>query len=159
MQTLQMPISSIRTRLPGTLEPMHFWTGAGGVRIAGDSWGTGSSPLVILLHGGGQTRHSWRRTGQELAGRGYRVVALDARGHGDSDWALDSDYSQDAFVHDLACVVDALGGGRPAIIGASLGGNTALAAIGEGAVHARALVLVDVVPKTTRTGFDRIRHS
>ncbi|CAG9274681.1 Alpha/beta hydrolase fold protein [Paraburkholderia unamae] len=157
MQNLQNPFDIARTRLPGTPEPMRAWTGANGVRIAGDVWGAESAPLVVLLHGGGQTRHSWRGTGQELAGHGYRVVAFDARGHGDSAWAADADYSQDAFVRDLACVVDALGDPHPAIIGASLGGNTGLAAVGEGALDASALVLVDVVPKTTRTGFERIQ--
>ncbi|WP_240975347.1 alpha/beta fold hydrolase [Paraburkholderia aromaticivorans] len=146
-----------RGRLAGTPDPMHWWHTEENMHIAGDSWGLPSSPLVVLMHGGGQTRHAWRNTGKELADRGYYVVAFDARGHGDSDWAPEGDYSQDAFVRDLACVVKALGGPSPALIGASLGGNTALAAIGEGRLEAAALVLVDVVPNTTRAGFDRIQ--
>lgn len=149
--------SRSRTRLPGTPEPMHLWNGANGVTLAGDSWGDPANPHLLLLHGGGQTRHAWRSTGREFAERGYYVVAFDARGHGDSGWAPDGDYSQDAFVQDLRCVVESLGSRRPALIGASLGGNTGLAAIGGHHVAAAALVLVDVVPQTSRAGFDRIQ--
>ena len=49
-------------RLPGTPTPMHTWTGAGGLTIAGDTWGDPNGPLVVLQHGGGQTRHAWRGT-------------------------------------------------------------------------------------------------
>jgi len=68
-----------------------------------------------LLHGGGQHRGAWRDTGPRVAAVGYHVVAFDARGHGDSDWALDGDYEPDAFVRDLACPVTQLGGQRPAL--------------------------------------------
>ncbi|MEZ5262704.1 MAG: hypothetical protein R2755_13245 [Acidimicrobiales bacterium] len=57
-------------RLAGTPEPMAYWMGAGGVRIAGDHWGPDDGPLVLLLHGGGQTRHAWKGTGEALGGRG-----------------------------------------------------------------------------------------
>lgn len=81
------------TRLPGTPVPMHRWTGDDGLQLAGDSWGDPRGPLVLLLHGVGQTRHAWRATGQRLGAAGYHAVAFDARGHGDSDWAADGDYS------------------------------------------------------------------
>jgi pimeloyl-ACP methyl ester carboxylesterase len=68
--------------------PMHVWIGAGGVRLAGNSWGDPGAPMVILLHGGGQTRHAWKDTGERLAASGYYSVAWDARGHGDSEWRL-----------------------------------------------------------------------
>src|SRR5215210_3479894 len=100
---------SAGTKLPGSPEPMHRWPGTGGVTIAGDSWGDPAGPLVILQHGGGQTRHAWRGTGQRLGSAGYHVVAFDARGHGDSDWAPDGVYGQDAMVDDLCAVLDVLG--------------------------------------------------
>ena len=111
-------------RLPGTPEPMHMWPGARGVRIAGDSWGDAAGPLVILQHGGGQTRHAWKNVGELLASAGFHAVAFDARGHGDSDWAPDGTYGQDVMVEDLKCVVAALGNRRPALVGASMGGGT-----------------------------------
>ena len=92
-------------RLPGTPEPMHHWKGAGGVIIAGDSWGDPNGPLVLLQHGGGQTRHAWKGAGEHLGKAGYHAVAFDARGHGDSSWAETGDYGQDAMVDDLICVI------------------------------------------------------
>ncbi|VWB17034.1 alpha/beta fold hydrolase [Burkholderia metallica] len=136
---------------------MHLWRASDGVQLAGDTWGHPDAPLVVLLHGGGQTRHAWGGTGALLGGAGYFSVAYDARGHGDSDWSPEGDYSQDAFVSDLRDVVDALGGRRPVLIGASLGGGTSLVAIGERRIDARALILVDIVPYTEPAGVARIR--
>ena len=93
--------------------------------------GDPSGPLVILQHGGGQTRHAWRGTGEMLGAAGYHVVAIDARGHGDSDWAPDGVYGQDAMVQDLIEVIAALGDRRPVLVGASMGGGTSLVAVGE----------------------------
>ena len=147
-------------RLAGAAAPMHVWTGAHGLRIAGDSWGPPDGPLVILQHGGGQTRHAWKGAGERLAAVGYRAVAFDARGHGDSDWAADGRYDQDAMVEDLVCVVSALadraGVRRPALVGASMGGGTSLVAVGEDRVDATALVLVDVAPRLDEDGANRI---
>ncbi|WP_052007300.1 alpha/beta fold hydrolase [Burkholderia paludis] len=145
------------TRLPGTPDPAHLWRTADGVRLAGDTWGHPDAPLVVLLHGGGQTRHAWGGTGALLGSAGYFAVAYDARGHGDSDWSAAGDYSQDAFVGDLRHVVDALGGRPPILVGASLGGGTGLVAIGERRIDARALILVDIVPYTEPAGVSRIR--
>src|SRR5688500_17688004 len=75
--------------LPGTPVPMHRWKGAGGISIAGDAWGDPKGPLVLLQHGGGQTRHAWKDAGERLGAAGYRAIAFDARGHGDSEWAAD----------------------------------------------------------------------
>jgi pimeloyl-ACP methyl ester carboxylesterase len=143
--------------LPGTPEPMQRWPAAEGLALAADAWGDPGAPLVLLLHGGGQTRHAWRATAQRLAAEGYHAVALDSRGHGDADWSPDGHYDRDHFVADLHQVVDAFGGARPVLVGASHGGITALVAAGEGHVDAAALVLVDVVPRTERAGFDRVR--
>jgi len=136
---------------------MHVWPGADGVTIAGDSWGDPSGPQVILLHGAGQTRHAWGGTGRLLAAAGYHVLSLDARGHGDSGWPGDGDYSRDAMIRDLRSVVSALGDRRPALVGASMGGTVGLLAIGEGHVEASALILIDVAPRTEVSGVKRVR--
>ena len=142
--------------MPGTPEPGRFWTGARGVRLAGDAWGDAKGQLVLLLHGGGQTRHAWKRAGEMLGAAGYHAVAFDARGHGDSDWAPDGFYGEDAMVADLQCLVAALGRSRPVLVGASMGGATSLVAVGEGSVDATALVLVDIAPRMEEHGVDRI---
>lgn len=146
-----------RSRLAGTPLPQHTWIGSQGNRLCGDSWGDPSAPPVLLLHGGGQTRHAWRRTGQKLARAGWHAVALDARGHGDSDWVMDGDYSEEAMGRDVAAVVEAIGGQPPVLIGASMGGMTGMVAVGQGLVNAAALVLADVVHTTAPAGFERIR--
>ena len=118
---------------------MHRWQGKGGVSIAGDSWGPNDGPLVFLQHGGGQTRHAWKSAGEFLGKAGYFAVAFDARGHGDSDWSPDGVYGQDVMVEDLLCVTEQLGGQRPVLVGASMGGGTSLVAIGEDRIDATAL--------------------
>ena len=125
-----------------------------GVRLAADRWDPvvpGCHGTVLLLHGGGQTRHSWRHTGQRLAAGGWASLAIDARGHGDSDWHPGGDYSIDAMVADLRAVAATLGE-RPVLVGASMGGMTALLAAGTDPGLARALVLVDVAPTIEPAG-------
>jgi non-heme chloroperoxidase len=136
---------------------MHHWRGKGGVRLAGDSWGRPDAPLVVLQHGGGQTRHAWKGTGEVLGAAGYRAIAFDARGHGDSDWAADGAYGQDLMVQDLQCVLSELGAHRPVLVGASMGGGTSLVAAGEHVVDASALVLVDIAPRVEPEGIRNIR--
>lgn len=113
-------------------------------------------PPVVLLHGGGQTRHSWDRTAERLVAAGNTAITVDARGHGDSDWDPEGDYSLSAFVDDLIALLETLPG--PAIlVGASLGGITALAATGERPDLVAGLVLVDVVVRVEPEGVRRIR--
>ena len=144
-------------RLPGAPQPMRSWPGAGGVTLAGDEWGATNAQLVVLLHGGGQTRHAWKHVGEKLASAGYRVIAFDARGHGDSSWSADGRYDQDAMVEDLESLLYAVGASRPALVGASMGGGTSLVAVGEDRVDATALVLVDIGPRVEPEGVARIR--
>ena len=135
---------------------MCYWDGADGVPIAGDAWGASDDPLVVLLHGGGQTRHAWKGTGEQLAGAGYHAVSLDARGHGDSGWSTSGDYSQEKMIADLVAVVRQLGDPNPVLVGASMGGGVGLCAVGEGYVDASALVLVDMAPRIEVEGAERI---
>lgn len=146
----------IRRRLPGTPEPGVMLEGRHGLPIAADAWGDPKDPLVLLLHGGGQTRHAWKGTGEALARSGLRTVSLDARGHGDSAWDESGDYGQDAMVDDLVAIVDELGDQHPVLVGASMGGGVSLCAVGEGRIAARALVLVDMAPQIEHEGAQKI---
>lgn len=111
---------------------------------------------VVLLHGGGQTRHSWGRTAARLTAAGRPVIAYDARGHGESTWDPAEDYTLDAFVGDLRALLEWLG--RPAIlVGASLGGITSLTVAGENPELVAGLVMVDVVIEVEPAGVDRIQ--
>ena len=128
-----------------------------GINVAADVGGDPSHPAVILLHGGGQTRHSWGGAMRQLVSRGYHVINLDARGHGDSDWSPEANYSMEAMAADLRAVIATLSS-RAALVGASMGGATSLYCVGNAASPiAQALVLVDVIPRVNMEGADRIR--
>lgn len=129
--------------------------GSGGLALTADVWGDPSQPGVLLLHGGGQTRHAWGTTGAVLAQAGWYAVSLDLRGHGDSAWAEDGDYSIEAYADDLVAVVRSFAR-PPAVVGASLGGLTALLAAGESGCAMLALVLVDCAPRLEPDGVQRI---
>ena len=133
------------------------FAGRDGNRLVADVAGDPADPPVVLLHGGGQTRHSWGTTLTMLGDKGWRAYSVDLRGHGDSEWAADGDYTLDAFAGDVVAITRALGD-APALVGASLGGIASLAAIGEQPDEeiARALVLVDVAPRIEEAGRDRI---
>jgi peroxiredoxin len=138
--------------------------GVDGLRLAGDRFPAegaggqeGDGPPVVFLHGGGQTRHSWGGTATRVAEQGVVTLTLDARGHGDSNWSPDGDYRLSSFALDLQAVMGPFEE-RPVLVGASLGGLTAMLLTGElvpGA--ARAVVLVDIVPDMEPAGAERIR--
>lgn len=128
---------------------------APGVSITADVAGRQGAPTVVLGHGGGQTRHSWDKCELQLAGAGFHAINYDLRGHGDSDWSSDGDYGVETRARDLMAV--AAQGSRPlALVGASLGGITALVAASMG-LEVDALVLVDIVPKMAPAGVAKIR--
>lgn len=132
--------------------------GAGGITLVGDVRGPKDALPVVLLHGGGQTRHSWGTTAAQLAASGWRAYTIDLRGHGESDWAPDGDYRLDAFAGDVREIARSLAR-PPVLVGASLGGIASLTAIAETEPPnsiASALVLVDVAPRMEQDGVERI---
>ncbi|MFT5269980.1 MAG: pimeloyl-ACP methyl ester carboxylesterase [Acidimicrobiales bacterium] len=136
---------------------MHEWQGASGVTIRGDAWGDPDGRVVILQHGGGQTRHAWRGAGETLGDAGYYAIAMDSRGHGDSDWSEDASYEPEMNVQDLLAVVESIGAEQPILVGASMGGSTSLLAVGTGRLDAAALVLVDIAPRIEPEGSKKIK--
>ena len=130
--------------------------------LVADEWNRGvmaadERPAILMLHGGGQNRHSWKNTGQILADDGFHVVALDSRGHGDSDRSPTATYSVEALCADTQRVLYQIG--KPTVlIGASMGGLTGILAAHEaGPELVTKLVLVDVVPRFEKDGSARIR--
>lgn len=129
-------------------------TGAAGNRLVANEIGHGAR-AALLLHGGGQTRHAWAKTAHRLADCGWRVIAVDQRGHGDSEWVADGSYAFPDFAADAAAVARAIAaehGGKPVAVGASLGGIAALLAFAEAAEAGAeppfsGLILVDIVPR------------
>ncbi len=118
--------------------------GFGGVRLQAETSGEELDPSVLLIHGLGRTRAAWDEVAAGLVGAGRRVVALDLRGHGDSEWPADGRYDFDAQVEDLRAVLAQLGT-RPVVVAAGIGGWIATAALATDAgLLAAGLVLVDL---------------
>jgi pimeloyl-ACP methyl ester carboxylesterase len=139
-----------------------MFAGAAGNGLVADVFGDAGQP-VLLLHGGGQTRHAWSRTAEHLARAGATAYALDQRGHGDSEWVEHyafADFAADAAA--VAATLEKRAGQRPIAIGASLGGIASLLADGtaEGAGREpvfAAIVLVDITPRVDQSGVARIQ--
>ena len=123
-----------------------------GIRLVADAVGpANATPLLLFLHGSGQTRQSWGRALEEAARRGYRALSLDLRGHGDSDWAPNGEYALDGFAADVRQAIEYLGG-QPIVVGASLGGIVGLLIAATPPPALRALVLVDITPRVEMSG-------
>jgi len=119
------------------------------------NWGSQDSTPVLLLHGFAQTCHSWDFLSLSLSDR-FRVIALDQRGHGDTEWAGDGDYSTDAYQRDIHAVVEALGLTDLVLIGLSMGGRNAFTYAATHPEKIRALVIVDSAPETQSAGTSNI---
>lgn len=141
-----------------TTTPERFeFEGRDGIGLVGDRRGDPGHPPVVLLHGGGQTRHSWHGTAAAVAAAGWEAFTLDARGHGESEWSSRSDYRLSSFADDVRRFVGTLDA-RPFLIGASLGGLTSILLAGEMAPGiAAGVVLVDIIPDMEQAGADRIQ--
>jgi pimeloyl-ACP methyl ester carboxylesterase len=133
------------------------FNGFEGLELVADVRGDKNGWPVLFLHGGGQTRHAWDRTAEYIASEGWLTVSLDLRGHGESQWSEKGDYSFTAFCADCLSVVDQLHH-PPVLVGASLGGISALLAEGTSDREvASGLVLVDIAPKASPEGVKRIQ--
>jgi len=119
-------------------------------------WGTAGLPPVVFLHGGGLNAHTWDLVCAALR-RERHCVALDQRGHGESEWSPQMDYTTESHVGDLDAFVDTLGLRRFVLVGMSLGGVNALAWAGQHSRRLAGLVLVDVGPEIRSDGVRKIQ--
>lgn len=150
--------------MPATQVPERISVAANGLLLAGERWrATGPERgTLVLLHGGGQTRHSWDLSAADLQREGWTAVTMDLRGHGESDWDPAGDYSIESVAEDAVATCRQLGDGedperRPVLVGASMGGMAALLAADRDPACCRALVLVDIALRVEPAGRDRIR--
>jgi pimeloyl-ACP methyl ester carboxylesterase len=114
-------------------------------------WGAPGAPPLVLLHGGHQSAHSWDLVSLHLAQR-YRVLALDQRGHGDSEWPRDAEYTNHAMALDAEAFIAALQLHRPIVVGHSMGGRNAMLLTRRDPSRLHALVVVDVGPELSDRG-------
>ncbi len=132
--------------------------GAEGNRLVADLWDGHGHP-VVLLHGGGQTRHAWNETARRISASGMRAVTVDLRGHGDSQWVETGRYGFAHFAEDASTVFRQVGDmfrARPSAVGASLGGLSAMLAEVRFGPMLDSLVLVDVTPRMDPQGVEKI---
>ncbi|APZ98242.1 flavin reductase [Sphingopyxis sp. QXT-31] len=139
------------------------YRGFAGVRLEAEVLGAENDPAVLLLHGAGQTRAVWSGVASALEKAGRRVISLDLRGHGGSEWPEDARYDFEALVEDLRAVLAQMGT-RPVVVASTLGGWIASAALErDAAVLASGLVLVDspvhVDPVLAKRVGERIREA
>ena len=120
-------------------------------------WGDLQAQPILLLHGGHQSAHSWDLVSLHFAKK-YRVIALDQRGHGDSEWARNGDYSNHTMAHDARTFAQAIGLEKPIIIGHSMGGRNTMLMSCLDPNYPRALVIVDVGPQTMEAGRETISN-
>ncbi len=120
-------------------------------------WGDAANPTILMLHGSLQQAHSWDFVSLALSDK-FHILALDQRGHGDSDWAPEGDYSIEAQQKDLDGFVQACGLESFILIGHSLGGRNAFVWASRHQSTLKGLVIVDTGPETQRRGQDRIRR-
>lgn len=138
------------------ISPRDATTILGGLRFHYLDWGTAGRPPVLLLHGGAQTAHSWDEVAPDLL-RDHHVLALDQRGHGDSDWDPDGTYRRDAFVGDVRAFLDDQGWTAATVFGLSMGGLNTIAFAAAHPERVRGIVVVDVAPTIEKKGTDAIR--
>jgi len=137
--------------MPGDRAPHDGFARLNGLRFHFLDWGTAGEPPLLLLHGGAQTAHSWDEVAPDLA-RDHHALALDQRGHGDSEWAPAGRYRRDDFVADVLAFLDERGWAQPTLVALSLGGRNSIAFAATHPGRIAGLVVVDVTPTINQSG-------
>ena len=138
-------------------QPTDKTVRANGLEFHYLDWGNPANPDVLMLHGVSQQAHSWDFVALALSDR-FHIMALDQRGHGDTDWAPDGDYSIEAMEADIDGVVEALGLNGFTLMGHSMGGRNSYVWASRHPKTLDALVIVDTGPQGQRAGRDRIQQ-
>lgn len=137
--------------------PEHHHIVLRGMRFHYVEWGNRSARPILFLHGGGQTCRTWDIVCHQLS-RGNRCIAMDQRGHGDSEWSYEFDYGIEAHAADTAELIEALGLAPVVIVGNSLGGLNALYHALARPDSVAGIVAVDVGPWVNEQAVSPIRN-
>ena len=142
--------------LPAVELPESHHIVVGRMRLHYLDWGTKGRHPILFLHGGGLNAHTWDLVCLMLRDR-YHCIALDQRGHGDSEWEPTADYRFDAQVADLEGFIQKLKLERPLLVGHSMGGFASMGYAIRHAATMAGLVLIDIAPEISTGGSLRIR--
>ena len=137
--------------------PLDRFVESNGMRFHYLEWGNPDNPPALLLHGFAQTCHSWDFVALSLSDR-FHVRVLDQRGHGDSDWAPDGDYTPETQQKDIQGVVEALDLRDFLLMGLSMGGRNSFTYASNHPERVKALVIVDAAPQNMAVGGQNIRR-
>lgn len=139
------------------IAPRDHALAVGGLTFHYVTWGQESAPPVVLLHGLTGHARTWDALARDLSAD-FCVIALDQRGHGDSDRAAGGDYRVATMAADVAGFADGLGLGRFALLGLSMGGRVGIAYAGDHAARIERFCIVDIGPEIHLPGMERIRQ-
>ena len=139
------------------VQPQDKTVTVNGLKLHYLDWGAAGTPAIVLLHGLRGHSHSWDDFSAGMC-QNYRVLALDQRGRGDSDWARDGDYSTDAYVSDLAEFCEALKLDSFILVGHSMGGRNSMFFAERYPGRVQKLIAVDMGPIVDPRGAERIRQ-
>ena len=111
-----------------TVQPQHQTTTINGLSLHYVDYGApfADAPAMVILHGLTSAWGTMRRIAEHFA-PGYRVIGLDQRGHGESEWGPAEAYDTDTYLDDLEQFVDGLGLDRFVLVGQSMGGHHTIA--------------------------------
>lgn len=139
--------------------PQDQWIESDGLALRFVEWGAREAPAIVMLHGLRSYAHTWEPVAVSLLPK-WRVIALDQRGRGRSDWDPQRNYFTDAYVRDLAVLVDSLSLRRFVLLGHSMGGANAIVYASRYPDRLAGLVIEDMGPgaSTTTGGSERIRR-
>ena len=157
LEHLKMTADYAGLNLPDLVLPQSHHIVVHRIRLHYLDWGTEDRPAIVFLHGGGLNAHTWDVVCLMLRPH-HHCVALDQRGHGDSEWEPTADYSFDSQIRDIEGLVERLGLQRPVLVGHSMGGFAAMGYAMRHAATMAGLVLVDVGPELSMDGAQRIRE-
>ncbi len=138
------------------MQPADCFVHANGLNFHYLEWGSPDRPALVLLHGMGQTCHTWDFFSKAMSAH-FRVLAFDQRGHGDSDWSPGRDYSRRAMVEDVAAFASGVGLQRFFLAGMSMGGMNSMVFAADHPERVEALVVVDIGPRIEKEGVRHIR--
>jgi pimeloyl-ACP methyl ester carboxylesterase len=134
--------------------PSEHWVKLNGINFHYLDWGNETKPHVVLLHGGSLTAHTWDMAALLLRDK-YHLVALDQRGHGDTDWTpedqLDQD-NNDLMLEDTRQFIEHLGYDHLTLVGMSMGGMNTIRYSARHPERLDAVGIVDIAPETMREG-------
>jgi pimeloyl-ACP methyl ester carboxylesterase len=150
--TLAASLSGLQTEV---VLPRRGEVRAAHMRLHYLDWGTAGRPAMVFLHGAALNAHTWDVVCLALR-KQFHCYAVDQRGHGESAWAEDADYSGDAHRGDIEAFVDRLGLDRFVLVGHSMGGFNAFNYAFHHSHRLAALVLVDAGPSMLTKGARRI---